>query len=401
VDVVLPHVPNLRLPSLAAVIGLVWAAGLYYAVTRYRLMSMTPQAAARDILAAMADGLLLLTPAGNVATANTGAGSMLGVRPDELRGRPAESFFAEPARFCTALDQVRAAGAISGLELDLAGPRLIPVSLSGRVMKDPGGEVLGSVWVVHDITQLREAADRSARLLEQVAAANKELAEFAYIVSHDLKAPLRGIDSLVRWLCADYSSRLDAAAQEHLQLLLSRVKRMYALIDGILQYSRAGRVREQLSEIDLARSVPEVVELLAPPGHIKVVVENELPVVVGERTRIEQLFQNLLSNAIKYMDKPEGLIRVGCVADGGMWRFYVADNGPGIEEKDFERIFTLFSTGGPDQARDSTGIGLAVVKKVVEIYGGRVWVESQVGSGSTFFFTFPRSGETKGVTGHG
>ncbi len=413
VDVVLPHVPNLALPSLAAVIGLIWASGLYYAVTRYRLMSVTPQAAARDILATMNDGLLLLTPEGSVAAANTGASNMLGLSPRELRGRRAERFFAEPGRFRAALDRLPE-GAVSGLELDLVGTgqQKVPVSLSGRLMKDPGGEPVGSVWVMHDITPLRLAAEHQARLLEQVAAANQELAEFAYIVSHDLKAPLRGIDSLVRWLCADYGSRLDAAAQEHLSLLLSRVKRMHALIDGILQYSRVGRVREQAVAIDLARTVPEIIDLLAPPGHIKVVVENRLPVVYGEKTRVEQLFQNLLSNAIKYMDKPEGLVRVGCLTDGGMWKFYVADNGPGIREEDGERIFTLFSTGGPDQNHDSTGIGLAVVKKVVELYGGRVWVESVVGAGSTFFFTLPQSRSetasaaggqeaTKGVISHG
>ncbi len=292
------------------------------------------------------------------------------------------------------------------LDLALTIARVCGMAISNarlyRELKGPNRLLAEFAEDLQDaLTARKRAEERQAELLKQVESANKELAEFAYIVSHDLKAPLRAIDSLVRWLGQDYADKFDEDGREQLELLLGRVKRMHSLIDGILQYSRVGRVREQLVEIDLARTLPEIIDMLAPPAHIKVVVENKLPVVVGEKTRVEQLFQNLLSNAIKYMDKPEGLIRVGCLEEGEMWKFYVADNGPGLEEKDYERIFQVFQTGKPRDQVDSTGIGLTVVKKVVELYGGRVWVESRVGQGSTFFFTFPKSGETKGVTGHG
>jgi signal transduction histidine kinase len=121
-------------------------------------------------------------------------------------------------------------------------------------------------------------------------------------------------------------------------------------------------------------------------------VETPLPTVVIERTRIAQVFQNLLSNAIKYMDKPEGLVRVGCTDEGGFWKLYVGDNGPGIEEKDWQRVFQLFVTLKPRDQSDSTGVGLAVVKKAIELYGGRVWIESKVGEGSTFYFALPKPG---------
>jgi signal transduction histidine kinase len=121
-------------------------------------------------------------------------------------------------------------------------------------------------------------------------------------------------------------------------------------------------------------------------------VETPLPTVVIERTRIAQVFQNLLSNAFKYMDKPEGLVRIGCTEEGGFWKFYVSDNGPGIEEKDWQRVFQLFETLKPRDQSDSTGVGLAVVKKAVELYGGRVWIESKVGEGSTFYFALPKPG---------
>jgi signal transduction histidine kinase len=253
------------------------------------------------------------------------------------------------------------------------------------------------------LTARKRAEERQAQLLEQVEAANQELADFAHVVSHDLKAPLRAIDSLAKWLAADYKEKFDAEGRGQLNLLLGRVRRMHDLIDGILQYSRAGRIREELVEVDIAELVAEVVDMLSPPSHIRVVVETTLPTVVIERTRSTQVFQNLLSNAIKYMDKPEGLIRVGCVEAGTFWEFYVKDNGPGIEEKDQQRIFQLFQTLKPRDRADSTGVGLAVVKKAVEMYGGRVWVESKLGEGSTFYFTLPKAaaaGKAENETGN-
>ncbi|HTW92860.1 MAG TPA: ATP-binding protein [bacterium] len=236
----------------------------------------------------------------------------------------------------------------------------------------------------------KRAEERQAQLLKQVEAANQELADFAHVVSHDLKAPLRAIDSLAKWLAADYEEKFDDDGRKQLDLLLGRVKRMHDLIDGILQYSRAGRTREQVVEVDTAELVPEVIDLLSPPPHIRVAIKTRLPKVNIERTRISQVLQNLLSNAIKYMDKPEGLIEVGCTEEGGFWKFFVRDNGPGIEEKDRDRVFQLFQTLKPRDQSDSTGVGLAVVKKSVELYGGRVWIESQVGKGSTFYFTLPK-----------
>jgi signal transduction histidine kinase len=130
--------------------------------------------------------------------------------------------------------------------------------------------------------------------------------------------------------------------------------------------------------------------MLAAPENITITLENELPTIQCEPTRITQVFQNLISNAVKYMDKSQGQIKVGCVEDNGFWKFSIADNGPGIEEKHFEKIFQLFQTLAPRDNVESTGVGLTVAKKIVELYGGRIWVESKVGEGSTFFFTLPK-----------
>jgi PAS domain S-box-containing protein len=243
--------------------------------------------------------------------------------------------------------------------------------------------------VATDITDKRSAEQKQAALLQKVAAINEELTHFAYVVSHDLKAPLRGVQLITEWLCADYADKLGDDAKEQLGLLQSRVARMRNLIDGILQYSRVGRVQEEMEDVDLNRLIPALIDGIAPPEHIHITVESGLPAIECEKTRIAQVFQNLLSNAVKFSDKPVGEIRVGCVEDGPFWQFSVSDNGPGIEEKYFDRIFQLFQTLTSRDEFESTGVGLALVKKIVESYGGRVWVQSEVGRGSTFLFTFP------------
>jgi signal transduction histidine kinase len=132
-----------------------------------------------------------------------------------------------------------------------------------------------------------------------------------------------------------------------------------------------------------------VIDTIAPPGNINIRVEGELPSIFCEKTRISEVFQNLLSNAVKYMDKPEGVVRIGCVEDDDFWKFNVSDNGPGIEEKYFEKIFQIFQILSPLDEHESTGIGLTLVKKIITMYGGEIWVESEVGRGSSFFFTLP------------
>jgi PAS domain S-box-containing protein len=247
---------------------------------------------------------------------------------------------------------------------------------------------------LRDINERKQAEEHRDRLLQELESANEELNNFAYVVSHDLKAPLRGISSLADWLSTDYADKFDDNGKEQMRLLINRVRRMDGLIDGILLYSRVGRVKETKVAVDLSRLVPEVIDLLAPPASITVTVENPLPTVMAEPTRIQQVFQNLLSNAITYMDKYEGKIRIACIVEGKQWKFSVTDNGPGIKQQHFDKIFQLFQTLAPRDRVESSGVGLALVKKIVEMYGGHVWVDSTVGEGSTFFFTLPRTSTT-------
>jgi signal transduction histidine kinase len=256
-----------------------------------------------------------------------------------------------------------------------------------------GERIIGRVWSFRDVTEREISERKKAELIKEAASINRELEDFAYIVSHDLKAPLRGIKTLVDWITTDYEDKLDAEGKEQLGLLSNRVDRMHNLINGILQYSRIGRTKEERVMVNLNKHVPEIIDMLVPPENITITVENKLPTIECEQTRILQVFQNLLSNAIKYMDKPNGLIKIDCIEENGFWKFNITDNGPGIEEKHYQKIFQIFQTLSARDEYESTGVGLTLVKKIIEIYGGKIWIESKVGQGSTFFFTLPLQSE--------
>lgn len=245
--------------------------------------------------------------------------------------------------------------------------------------------------IVRDISERKLAEEQRTRLMHELESTHEELKNFAYVVSHDLKAPLRAISALAGWLAHDYSDKFDKEGKEHMDLLIKRVYRMDNLINGILQYSRVGQVKEKIIAVDLDQLVREVIDLLSPPANIVISIENTLPTVMAEPTRIEQVFQNLLSNAIKFMDKPQGKIRIACSSEDQHWKFLIADNGPGIELRHFERVFQLFQTLVPRDRVEGTGVGLSLVKKIVEMYGGKIWLESKVGEGSKFFFTLPKT----------
>ncbi len=240
--------------------------------------------------------------------------------------------------------------------------------------------------------KFREQIEKEQEVLNlDLERANRELKDFAYVVSHDLKAPLRAIGSLADWISTDYSHVLDEAGQEQLQLLMGRVRRMHNLIEGILKYSRVGQSSEEKKLINTGDLVNEVIELIDPPAHIEVKTTSPLPRLYFERTPLLQVFQNLINNAVKFMDKPRGEITIRCEELDNFWQFCVEDNGPGIDERHFQRIFQIFQTLKPRDEVESTGIGLSIVKKIIENTGGRIWVHSQPGKGSAFIFTFPKN----------
>ncbi|HEY0025573.1 MAG TPA: PAS domain S-box protein [Longimicrobium sp.] len=245
--------------------------------------------------------------------------------------------------------------------------------------------------------EVEAKADELGRLARQLEASNKELDQFAYVASHDLKAPLRGIANLSSWIEEDLGDRVTDEAREHLELLRGRVHRMEGLIDGILQYSRAGRVREEPEEVDVQALLEEVEDLLALPEGFEVRVPEPLPRMVTERLPLQQVFMNLVGNAAKYNTSPAPWVQVTAGDLGSAFEFSVADNGPGIAPEYHERIFGIFQTLQARDKVEGTGIGLSLVKKLVESRGGRIWVESPPQGGATFRFTWPRRADD--VTG--
>jgi PAS domain S-box-containing protein len=355
------------------------------------------EARMRAVFETAADGIITIDERGLIERVNPAAERMFGYLEAEIAGRNVSALMPSPDRdrhdgylqnYCHSGERriIGKGREVHGLRKDGS---IFPMALAVTEMRI--GQARMFTGLVRDITARRKSEQETESLVQELRAANEELSNFAYVVSHDLKAPLRAIGSLADWLASDYADRLDDEGREHLRLLIGRVRRMGGLIDGILQYSRLGREGGTLRMVDLNVVVAEVVDLLAPGADLAITVEPGLPALWTEPTRIRQVFHNLLSNAIKYMDKQDGTIAVGCRDEGECWRFSVADNGPGIERRHFERIFQLFQTLAPRDRVESTGVGLAIVRKIVDTLGGRVWVDSTPGHGSTFHFTIPKA----------
>ena len=271
-------------------------------------------------------------------------------------------------------------------------------------MRDKNGKISGLFGIARNVTEHRREEQETRKLNEELKkrhkeavseceSVNKELKEFAYIVSHDFKAPLRAVNQLTHWISQDYAELFDEEGKEQINLLFGRIKRMDCLLDGILQYSRIGRIKGKEEQLDLNVLISGVLAVISPPANIRITSNTKLPLIMGSRTRVKQIFQHLLGNAVKFMDKPEGIIRIGHLDVGKFWRFSVSDNGPGIDKKYHKKIFQIFQSLSPRDVQESVGIGLTLVKKIVEVNGGEIWMESKVGKGSTFYFTLPKKEE--------
>lgn len=224
--------------------------------------------------------------------------------------------------------------------------------------------------------------------VEHLNIANRDLEDFAFVTAHDIKTPLRGIGTLADLFKQDYRDRLDEQGLHLLDLLAKRTQRVHALVGGIMKYAKLAKEGTVIFRLVSTRDVvQQAIELVDPPDHIEVLIEGDLPDVVCDETRLLQVFKNLIENAATYMDKPHGLVRIKGELLDGYWAFSVADNGPGIPAEQQQKVFKLFQTLHRKDECATTGIGLSLVRKIVERYQGRVWVESEMGIGSTFFFS--------------
>lgn len=234
--------------------------------------------------------------------------------------------------------------------------------------------------------RLREKAEREKEaVLKDLKKSNQELNDFAHVVSHDLKSPLRSMNTLVNWIKDDSKDFANEEINKNFDLLLKRIDRMDLLINGILNYASIDKIEKVEKKIDLSVIVNDILDTIHIPKNFSITIRNTLPVVKGDAYKLIQLFQNLISNGIKYSDKEKGLIEIDCIKSGKFWQFSISDNGIGIPEKYHEKIFKVFQV--LEESEDSSGVGLSIVQKIVDFYGGKVWLESEVEKGTTFYFT--------------
>ncbi|WP_199194009.1 CHASE3 domain-containing protein [Pleurocapsa sp. CCALA 161] len=217
---------------------------------------------------------------------------------------------------------------------------------------------------------------------------NQELDQFTYIVSHDLKAPLRGITNLSEWIEEDLEGKLDPDTSQNMSLLRNRVQRMNNFIDGLLAYSRADKSQEAKTTVDVQKLLDEIIDSLAPPPNFKIDISSKMPVLQTEALPLQQVFSNLISNGIKHHHRDDGIIQISAIEQGKYYQFAVSDDGLGIAPEDQAKIFTIFKTLSVKDTKENTGIGLSIVKKIVEHQGGKVWLESKLNQGTTFYFTW-------------
>ncbi|MCE7984389.1 MAG: PAS domain S-box protein [Caldilinea sp. CFX5] len=278
-------------------------------------------------------------------------------------------------------------------------------------LRNSEGAIIGLISSARDITDRKRqeeavhqvnlhleqrVAERTRELEEknvELERSNKELEKFAYVASHDLRSPLRAIDNLSKWIEEDAGHLLPASSKEHLAKMRGRVRRMEKLLDDLLDYSRIGRFHYQLERLSVKQVVQESLALLNLPPAFQVTIVEPLPVFWAQRIPLELVLRNLISNAIKHHHRPDGHVQVAAYEEGAWLHFTVSDDGPGIDPQFHDRIFDIFQTLKPRDQVEGSGMGLAIVKKAIELVGGTITVDSSVGAGATFHFTWPKGAQ--------
>ncbi|WP_218599291.1 PAS domain-containing sensor histidine kinase [Polaribacter sp. NJDZ03] len=250
------------------------------------------------------------------------------------------------------------------------------------------GENIGSIALNLDITNFKKLELQKEQILKELEKSNEHLHEYAHIVSHDLKSPLRSIDALVSWIKADNEGKFDEMTLQNFGLVETTLETMEKLISDVLEYSSAGSSTQEDEDVDLNNTLCDLKKILFIPENISVNVLKNLPIIKGDKTKFQQLFQNFISNAIKFCDKEVGIVEINYEDKEPFHQFSIRDNGIGIEKKYHDKIFEVFTS--LNKREDSTGIGLSIVKKIIALHEGKIWLESEPNKGTTFYFTIKK-----------
>lgn len=342
-----------------------------------------------SIIANMNLGLLEVDREDKILMANQSFMKMSGYDEKDLIGSVANEIFTEGDAKKEVLKETkdRLVGNSNSYELlvKLKDNSFKNWLVSGAPHYNINGEVVGSIGIHLDITEFRNLEKQKADLLGKLEKSNTELEEYAHIVSHDLKSPLRSLNALFTWLKDDNEGKFDDASLNNFDLIQKTLEKMEKLISDILEYSSVTSGNEKMEEVDLNEVVLGLPHILFIPEHIELKIKNNLPTIKGDETKFQQLFLNIISNAVRYIDKSKGLIEVDVLEFASYYQFSIKDNGIGIAKKDFDKIFKIFQALTDN--KESSGIGLSIVKKIINLYQGEIWLESELGKGTTFYFT--------------
>lgn len=344
-----------------------------------------------SIIANMNLGLIEVDNDDIIQMTNQSFCNMSGFQQHELLGNKASDILrVQNKNLISAKGEERKEGKSDSYEvevLDKTGARRYWL-ISGAPRYDADNTMIGSIGIHLDITNQKILEFQKERLLKELENSNKGLQEYAHIVSHDLKSPLRSISALSTWLYEDYKEVLDVTGQHNLNLMQEKVVAMDKLIQGILEYSTANNSALDKTEVDLNGVIENVGETIFIPEHVQIKVPKKLPIILADSTKMQQLFQNIIGNAVMHIEKEKGLVEVFFSDIDSHWSFTIKDNGVGIPKEYHQKIFQIFQSIGNKER--STGIGLSIVKKIIDRYGGEIWVDSEVGIGTSFHFTLQK-----------
>lgn len=355
----------------------------------------------RQVVESTPNAIVVVNKQGNIEMVNTQTETLFGYSRDELMGQPVEILVPKRVRARHVeyrqdyVDNPQARP--MGQGRDLYGVRKdgseVPVEIGLSPMKTAEGLLI--LGVIVDITERKQTAQALAQHAEELRRSNAELEQFAYVASHDLQEPLRMVGSYLQLLQRRYQNQLDADADEFIAYAVDGANRMKNLINDLLAYSRVGTRGKPFQPTNFNNALNNVLNnlKLAIEENNAVITHNSLPTLMADEVQMQQLFQNLISNALKFRQEKPPKIHINAEQKNGEWLFSVSDNGIGIEPQYLERIFVIFQRLHNTSRYPGTGIGLAVCKKIIERHGGSIWVESEAGQGSTFYFTIPQPGQ--------
>jgi PAS domain S-box-containing protein len=357
------------------------------------------------LIEASLDPVVTIDPDGKITDVNSATETATGCSREELIGTDFSNYFTEPHKAREGYQQVFEEESIKdyALELKHKDGGVTPVLYNASVYRDEAGSVIGAFAAARDVTKLRQAEEGLKHSVTDLSRSNEELEQFAYVASHDLQEPLRMVSSYVQLLEKRYKGKMDSDADEFIGFAVDGANRMQVMINDLLTFSRLSTRGDPFKPTDCDEAFDRAIFNLkkAVEESNATITHDPLPTVTADKTQLEQLFQNLIGNAIKFRGEEPPRIHLSCekIEDSAIqipqsaidtgWIFSVKDNGIGIELEHAERIFGIFQRLHTREQYPGSGIGLAVCKKIVQRHGGQIWIESEAGKGSTFYFTIP------------